>query len=414
MLRFRDGVEQRATAVELFFDLVFVFAITQLSRQLLQDLTVEGAARTLFLLLVVWWAWIYTTWMTNWFDPRHLSVRLVLIFSMLAAFLMAIAIPRAFGARAALFAGGYVALQLVRNTFIVLMTDDSEPLHGSWVRMWIGSIWIGAVWMLGAFAPDEHTRVTIWLFALVLDYGGPIAGFWAPGMGRTAATEWELEHGHFVERFQTFVLIVLGESIVITGATASQLPLTPSRVLAITVAFIGTTVFWWLYFDEVADRSQAQLAAAGRRRGVLARDAFTYLHIPIVAGMLVTAVGDELAIAHPGEPLHGSQLVALIAGPVLYLVGHLLFELRMTRAVPRTRLVATLVVLAISPLGTVLPVLVTWTLVYGTLAVVAAVETHARLWGRPGGVPRRGWLLPVGPRHGAALHARGDTVRAGD
>jgi low temperature requirement protein LtrA len=414
VLRFREGIEQRATAVELFFDLVFVFAITQLSHELLEDLTVAGAARTIFLLLVVWWAWIYTTWMTNWFDPAHLSVRLVLIFSMLAAFLMAIAIPDALGERAALFAGGYVALQLVRNTFIVLVTDDSEPLHASWVRMWIGSIWVGAVWLLGALVPDEHARLAIWVAALVLDYGGPLAGFWAPGLGRTAATEWELEHGHFVERFQLFVLIVLGESIVVTGAAASQLPLTASRMLAIAVAFLGTTVFWWLYFDEVADRAQAQLAAAGPKRGALARDAFTYLHIPIVAGMLVTAAGDELVIAHPGEPLHDEELVALIAGPVLYLVGHLLFELRMTRAVPRTRLVATLVVLAISPLGTVLPVLVTWTLVYGTLAVVATVETYARLWGRPGGVPRRGWMLPVGQRRGTALRERREPARAGD
>jgi low temperature requirement protein LtrA len=414
VLRFREGVEQRATAVELFFDLVFVFAVTQLSRQLLEDLSVAGAARALFLLLVVWWAWIYTTWMTNWFDPAHLSVRLVLIFSMLAAFLMAIAIPDAFGGRAALFAGGYVALQLVRNTFIVLVTDDGEPLHASWVRMWIGSIWVGAIWLLGAVAPDEHLRIAIWLVALVLDYGGPLAGFWAPGLGRTAATEWELEHGHFVERFQLFVLIVLGESIVVTGATASQLPLTGPRTLAIAVAFLGTTVLWWLYFDEVADRAQAQLAAAGPRRGVLARDAFTYLHIPIVAGMLVTAVGDELAIAHPGEPLHDGELVALMAGPVLYLVGHLLFELRMTRAVPRTRLAAAIALVAISPLGLVLPVLVTWTLVYGTLAVVAAVETHARLWGRASGVPRRGWLLPAGPRRGTVLRERDEPVRAGD
>jgi low temperature requirement protein LtrA len=406
VLRFRDGGEQRASAVELFFDLVFVFAITQLSRTLLTDLTVQGAGRTLFLLLVVWWAWIYTTWMTNWFDPAHLSVRLVLIASMLAAFLMAIAIPDAFGGRAPLFAGGYVALQLVRNTFIVLATDDSEPLHASWVRMWIGSIWVGAIWIVGALVPDEHARSTIWLAALILDYGGPLAGFWAPGLGRTQATEWELEHGHFVERFQIFVIIVLGESIVVAGRTASELALTPSRMLAIVVAFLGTAVFWWLYFDEVADRAQAQLAAAGPKRGLLARDAFTYLHIPIVAGMLVTSIGDELVIAHPGEPLHDQELVALIAGPVLYLVGHLAFELRMTRTVPRTRLVGTLVVLAISPLGIVLPVLLTWTLVYGTLAVVAAVETHARLWGRPEGVPRRGWLLPVGPRTLAAPRAR--------
>ena len=126
-----------------------------------------------------------------------------------------------------------------------------------------------------------------------LRYGGPLSGFWAPGLGRTESTEWELEHGHFVERFQLFVIIVLGESIVVTGATAAQLALTPSRMLAIAVAFLGTAVLWWLYFDEVAERSQAQLAAAGAERGRLARDAFTYLHIPIVAGMLVTG-GSEV------------------------------------------------------------------------------------------------------------------------
>ena len=217
MLRFRGG-EQRATRVELFFDLVFVFAITQLSALLISDISFAGAARVLFLLLVVWWAWIYTTWMTNWFDPVHLSVRLVLIACMLAAFLMAIAIPDAFGERAGLFAGGYVALQWIRNTFVVLATDDSEPMHASWVRMWIGSLWVGLIWIAGAIVPDEGARMAIWIAALVLDYGGPLAGFWAPGLGRTEATEWELEHGHFVERFELFVMIVLGESIVVTGA----------------------------------------------------------------------------------------------------------------------------------------------------------------------------------------------------
>jgi low temperature requirement protein LtrA len=398
VLRFRKG-QQRATRVELFFDLVFVFAITQLSALLVSDISVAGAARVLFLLLVVWWAWIYTTWMTNWFDPVHLSVRLVLIACMLAAFLMAIAIPDAFGDRALLFAGGYVALQWVRNTFVVMATDDSEPMRASWVRMWIGSLWVGLIWIAGAIAPDEGTRALIWLAALFLDYGGPLAGFWAPGIGRTAATEWELDHGHFAERFELFVMIVLGESIVVTGAAASHLDLTPERSAALVVAFLGTAVYFWLYFDEVADRAADRLANAGPERGVLARDAFTYLHIPIVAGMLVTAVGDELVIAHPLEPLHGEQLVALIAGPALYLLGHVAFELRLTRTLPRQRAVAALILLALAPLGTILPVLATWTLAYGVLAVVAWLETHARLWGRPEDAGRPGWAAAGSVRH---------------
>ncbi|MEA2150480.1 MAG: hypothetical protein QOD69_2310 [Solirubrobacteraceae bacterium] len=406
MLRFREGEEQRASPVELFFDLVFVFAITQLSSLLRSDLTFAGAGRVLFLLLVVWWAWIYTTWMTNWFDPSHLSVRLVLIACMLGAFLVAIAIPDAFGDRAFLFAAGYVGLQVVRNTFVVLKTEDSEPMHASWVRMWVGSLWVGAIWIAGAVVPDEGARVAIWIAALILDYGGPLAGFWAPSLGRTDVTEWELEHGHFAERFQTFVIIVLGESIVVTGATASHLALTPERMLALAVAFLGTAVFWWLYFDEVADRSQARLAEAGPQRGALARDAFTYLHIPIVAGMLVTAVGDALVIGHPGDPLHGEQLVAVLAGPVLYLLGHVAFELRMTGSFPPTRLGAALFVLALAPLATVLPVLATWALAYGALAVVAVLETYARIWGRPDGEPRRGWPAAEGPRQLPVLRLR--------
>ena len=402
MLRFREG-EQRATRVELFFDLVFVFAITQLSALLISDISFEGAVRVLFLLLVVWWAWIYTVWMTNWFDPGHLSVRLVLIACMLAAFLMAVAIPDAFGERAALFAGGYVALQWIRNTFVVLASDASEPLHASWVRMWIGSLWVGLIWIAGAIVPDEGARMAIWIAALVLDYGGPLAGFWAPGLGRTDATEWELEHGHFVERFELFVMIVLGESIVVTGAAASHLGLTPARSAALVVAFLGTTVFFWLYFDEVADRAGERLADAGPERGRLARDAFTYLHIPIVAGMLVTAVGDELVIAHPLDPLHGEQIVALVAGPALYLLGHVAFELRLTGGLPRQRFVAALAVLALAPAASMLPALVTWTLVYGILGVVAAMETHARLWGRPEGIGRPGWAVAAGPRHVPAL-----------
>jgi low temperature requirement protein LtrA len=410
MLRFRNG-EQRTTRVELFFDLVFVFAVTQLSGRLAADISVAGAVHVLFLLLVVWWAWIYTTWMTNWFDPSHLSVAAVLITCMLAAFVMAIAIPDAFGDRAALFAGGYVGLQWVRNTFVVLHADRDEPMRMSWLRMWIGSLWVGMLWIVGAIVPDEGARTTIWAAALILDYGGPLAGFWAPGLGRTAATEWELEHGHFVERFELFVMIVLGETIIGTGATASHLALTPERMAAIVVAFLGTTIYYWLYFDEVADRAADRLARAGAERGKLARDAFTYLHIAIVAGMLVTAVGDELMIDHPLEPLHGDELLVLVAGPALYLLGHVAFELRLTGTVPRQRLVAAIAVLAAAPLGTAVPVLVTGVIVYGLLAAVAALETHARLWGRAEGVGRPGWPAAQGvapsARHSRARLSRG-------
>jgi low temperature requirement protein LtrA len=378
VLRQRTGEEQRATFLELFFDLVFVFAVTQLSHHLLTHLTVEGVAQTLFLLLVVWWAWIYTTWMTNWFDPDAVPVRVVLLGGMLASLLMATAIPDAFGDRALLFAGGYVALQAGRNAFIVVATEPVERLHVAFRRILAWSSWVGAIWIAGALLEGE-ARTAVWLAALLLDYAGPYAGYWTPGLGRTEATDWELEHAHFAERFQLFIIIVLGESIVLTGATASELDLTTAGWLAIAAAFVLTATLWWLYFDEVARRSLEDFGDAADERGRLGRDAYTYLHIPIVAGILVSAVGVELVIAHPDESLPAAELVALAAGPVLYLLGHLGFRMRMIHSLAPKRLAAIGAIAAIALATSAAPSLVTLTLVVAVLVVLAASETLGRL-----------------------------------
>jgi low temperature requirement protein LtrA len=379
VLRDTGGEKQRATFLELFFDLVFVFAVAQLSHLLLADLSLAGAAKTGFLLLVVWWAWIYTTWMANWFDPGAVAVRLVLLGGMLASLLMAIAIPEAFGDRALLFAAGYVALQVVRNAFIVAATDSANPWHRPFQRMWAWSSWVGAIWILGALLPEGAPRVTVWSLALVLDYAGPLAGHWTPRLGRTTVTDWQIEHSHFAERFQLFVIIVLGESIVIAGATAADLEMTFTRVLAIVIAFLVTAAVWWLYFDEVAEHSEDDLRAAADEGGRLGRDAFTYLHIPIVAGALVVAVANELVIAHPDGRLHGAELVVLAAGPVLYLVGHVAFRFRMVGTVSVKRLVAAGLITGAAALGSTLPALAAWAIVLLTLIALAAVETRGRM-----------------------------------
>jgi low temperature requirement protein LtrA len=384
--RSAPGTEQRSTFLELFFDLVFVFAVTQLSRVLVEDLSATGVAQTAFLLLVVWWAWIYTAWMTNWFDPDEVVVRLVLLVGMLASMLMAIAIPDAFGERALLFACGYVGLQFVRNTFIALATDPREPLRQAFVRLWAWNSWVGVIWIAGALLPED-VRIPVWIAALVLDYAGPLVGYWTPGLGRTPVTDWELEHSHFAERFQLFVIIALGESIVITGATASELALTPSRALALVVAFLLTAVLWWLYFDEVARRSLEDFGRADDERGLLGRDAYTYLHIPIVAGIIVTAVGDELVIAHPLDELPRNELLAVLAGPILYLLGHIAFRLRMTGTLARKRLIAAALVAAAGALGFVLPALALSTVVLAILALLAAIETRGRLRRAARGAP---------------------------
>ncbi len=371
-LRERTGdEEQRTTTLELFFDLVFVFAITQLSHYLLDHLTWTGAAQTAFLLLVVWWAWIYTTWMTNWFDPESVPVRMVLIGVMGASFLMSIAIPDAFGERALLFAGGYVALQVGRNVFNVWATRHGpEDLRTSFLRITAWSLASGTLWIAGALAPDD-ARAPIWILALIVDYSGPAALYWTPGLGRSRYEDWEIEGGQFAERFQLFIIIALGETIVITGATAAEKSLDAAVLGAIVVAFLSTAAMWWIYFDYVAALSQRRLSEAGDR-GRLARNGFTYGHIPIIAGIIVAAVGDELVIAHATEHLHAAELAMVAGGPALYLVGHVVFRWSMVGSLGVSRLVGAAALGAIGVAGLGLPALAVSSAVLVVLIATAA------------------------------------------
>jgi low temperature requirement protein LtrA len=327
---------------------------------------------TLFLLLVVWWAWIYTTWMTNWFDPDSPVVRGVLIVVMLASLLLAVAIPEAFGDRAALFACSYVGLQVVRNVFAVLGSPRGSPLRATMTGILAWSILIAPLWIGGAFL-DHGERWAIWLVALAVDYAGPYAGYWVPGRGRRITTEWEIDSAHFAERFQLFIIIALGESIVVTGATASALEIDLAHGSAIAVAFLSSAALWWLYFDYVATIAQRRLDLA-EDRGRLARDAYTYLHIPMIAGIIVSAVGDELVIAHPSDSLSGAELAAVVGGPALYLLGHVGFRLRMASSLSGKRLGAALACCAAGGVGVVLPALATAALVLAILVVLIAAE----------------------------------------
>src|SRR5919202_1595611 len=184
LLRTRDGEEQRATPLELFFDLVYVFAITQLSHLLLSHLTVGGALETLFLLLAVWWAWVYTTWVANWFDPDRLPVRLMLVAVMLASLVISVAIPEAFGERGLMFALAYVAIQVGRTLFVVLTLDKSSSLGRNFQRILAWFAVPAVLWIAGGLLEGE-TRYVLWILALALEYAGPVTGFYTPGLGRS-------------------------------------------------------------------------------------------------------------------------------------------------------------------------------------------------------------------------------------
>ena len=191
-------------------------------------------------------------------------------------------------------------------------------------------------WIAGGLA-EGPLRTVLWLIGLAIDYGGPLCTFWVPGLRRIAPSAWELEVSHFAERFQLFVILALGESIVVTGATAASEDLDAARLASFAVAFLGTAAMWWIYFNAAAAIAQRRLELSGNRTQ-MARDAYTYLHVVMVAGVIVSAVGDELVIAHPDEVLHGAEIVAVVAGPAIYLLALVLFRLRMAGTLSRKRL----------------------------------------------------------------------------
>jgi low temperature requirement protein LtrA len=362
-----------ASFAELFFDLVFVLAVTQLSSALVDDLTVAGAAQTLVLLLAAWWAWIYTTWMTNWFDPETRAVRAILLVGMLASLCGAIAIPDAFDDRAGLFVAGYVGLQVIRNGFMVLATQRSDPLHAPLVRIFVWSAWVSMIWLAGALVEGE-ARIAVWIVALVLDYAGPLAGHWAPRLGRSVPADWDLVPSHFSERLQLFVILALGETIVAAGVSASELEMDAMRIAAVVVSFGVSVAFWWLYFDYHAKGVAQELQARDAERGRLG-ELLSYLHVPIVAGIIVSAVAAELVIAHPGERLHIDEMLPLAAGPALFLVGSVFFKASVLHAQWRQRLVAAVAILVVTVSGVFATALAAWSLVLIVLVGVALYET---------------------------------------
>jgi low temperature requirement protein LtrA len=336
-LRREAGVEQRTTTLELFYDLVFVFAVTQVSHLLLTHLSWEGAAQSVIVLMVVWWAWNYTTWVTNELDPESTVVRLLLIALMMLSLLIAVAIPEAFGGRALLFAGSYVALQVGRHAFMTFVAAEPGTLERTRAgRILIWFCLAAPFWIAGGLAEGE-LQAALWIVALTIDYIGPLLTYRLPFLPPIDRAFWHVEASHFTERFQLFVIIALGESIVLIGATTAGLDLDLATVTAFACAFLGASALWWLYFNFIAGATVRRLATA-EDSTLVARDAYTYLHAVIIAGIILTAVGDELVIAHPTEQPTDAELIAIVAGPALYLLSHVLLRLRFEGTVSRRRL----------------------------------------------------------------------------
>lgn len=338
--------DNKVSSFELFYDLVFVFAITQTTHLLIEHLTWLGALQSGIMLLTVWWAWQYTTWVTNELNADAIPVRLVLVAIMLGSLLMSIAIPEAFGDKAVLFAFSYVFIQVGRHLFLTFIAADPGTIERSRSAHILNWFSISAVfWITGAFAGGD-TQIVLWVVALTIDSVGPIFVYYVPWLEKLDPEAWAISPGHFVERFQLFTIIALGESIVLTGATTSSLEFDTPRVIAFVSAFIGSVTLWWLYFNYVSAIISHHLAEATEMIR-MAKSVFVYGHFPVIAGIVLTAVGDELIIAHPTHHLETAALVAVIAGPVIYLLSFAAIRYSVVRTWPVRRLLGAVACVAV-------------------------------------------------------------------
>jgi low temperature requirement protein LtrA len=321
----KAGQHFAADFVELFFDLVFVLAVTQLSHGLLHSLNVDGVLSTTLLLVAVWWAWICTAWCTNWLDPSRGAVRTMLFAVMLAGLVMSASIPQAFETRDLSFAVAYAAIQIGRSAFMLwaLHLHSQRHFH-TFLRIFCWFLLTGCLWIAGALL-DRELKYVVWTLALVLELGSPWFRYWVPGLGAARLEDWNVEGAHMAERCGLFVIVALGESILMTGAAFADLEWDPPTSAAFVTAFVGSVAMWMVYFNIGAKLGNKRITGAVVT-GNLARSAYTFLHIPIVAGVVVTAVADELVLAHPVDHAEPSTALAIVSGPALFLLGNAAFK----------------------------------------------------------------------------------------
>lgn len=354
ILRQGDG---RVSFAELFYDLVFVFAITQISHHLLAHYSLSGAVETGFLFLSIWWIWIYSTWVFNRLDPERVPVRLLLFAMMLGGLFLSMAVPEAFGARGAVFGLAYASIHLGRSLFVLAAARGNAALTRVYQRILFWNALAAVFWIAGGLA-GPGARLGLWSLALAIDVTGPLVGYRTPGLGRSETTDYTVNGGHMAERCGLFVIICLGESLLVSGATFGKMDWTAAGLLAFGAAVAGAVGMWWVYF-HIGHRSGSHRIEHSADPGRIARLSFTYLHVPIVGGIILGAVAAERAIAHPGDAATLAEGASALGGPALFLAGVALFRAAAEGAMPRAHLLGLAlagVLLVLGPLTTLLAV----------------------------------------------------------
>ncbi len=378
----RNWLRQRGTEeddkvgfIELFYDLIFVFSIVQLSHTMAHHYSVLGMAEAAVMILAVWWVWIYTAWATNWLNPDCMPVRLMLFVLMFLGLVLSTSIPEAFAGRGALFAGAYVAMQFGRTLFlIVAMRGETGARPATFKRMACWFALSAVLWIAGAFAHHEE-RLVLWAGGIAIDFLAPAWGYWVPGLGRSSERDWDVSGAHMAERCALFIIICLGETILVMGRTFSEGVPGVGAFAAFGLAFLTAAAMWWIYFRFGHHRA-AKLIEETDNPGGVARWAYTYAHIPIVAGIILSAVGLEFLLAHPSDPASPGTAGALIGGPLVYLAGNLIFKGLISRRPPLSHLVGLALLAGLAGLA----VMATPLTIMQLAAAVVAVLVFVAVW----------------------------------
>ncbi|MFG1872683.1 low temperature requirement protein A [Micromonospora arborensis] len=343
----------RATFLELFFDLVFVFALTRISARAFEDLTrepgrehgwgtVTGSGKTLLLLLALWAVWQGTAWTTSRYDPYRLALQVVVIIALVGSMVMGVAIPRAFSSTGMMFAVAYVVTQVSRP-LILAVGLGPHPYRRLKVRMAVVFAVSGVLWIVGATLPTDG-QVSLWTAALLLEYGAARFGWPVPGLGRSTVSKWEIAGEHLAERYQQFFLVALGETILVAGFAYSAEPYQSGHAWAFGLA-VATSIMLWRIYVQRAGQILGEAVVKARHPANIGRSAAD-THLVMVVGLSATAIGYELIIEHPLAQIPGPWLVMVLGGPALFLLGRARFEYEVFGRVSPSRWIAVLVLAA--------------------------------------------------------------------
>jgi len=377
LMRARGGEEAKVTYIELFFDLIYAFAVTQLSHKLVHDLSVIGALETLVLWFAVWLGWQYTCWVTNWFDPDRIEIRLLLLAIMLTGMVMAASLPYAYGGRGMIFALSYVGIQVGRSVIVLLLLGRKHALTANFRRI-CGWLVISGVWWIAGGMNSGMLRFTLWTVAVLCEYLSPMMGFALPMLGRSRSKDWRsAAGGHIAERCQAFVILALGESVLVTGATLSDtVGWSAPTVISFLTCFAGSCAMWWVYFDSGSQAGNRAIAHSDEP-GMMAAY-FHYVHAILIAGIVACAAADDIVIEHPDHAISLTTALLLLGGPFIYLLGNALYKRVIYGWIPLSHLIGIGFLILIASFAFKTDLLMVGGLTTLTMIVVAAWESISR------------------------------------